>query len=145
MKITQIFVPQWIGLSQETREKLRQIFNIKRSVQVEVVNNVLISDGSTDKDLSVMTAETMRTYLKSKEKDFVKLFNAVSDSLETPKIVEPVEPLGKVKSKANLKSISKIVKKSITKQLKNAKKYVQEVKPKKVGGTKIKGRSIKKT
>lgn len=70
MPIEQITVPIWVSLSQETRNKLRQIFFIPHSSHAEVVtdamgNSKVISDGTTNEDLKTLSVERMRDFLGS--------------------------------------------------------------------------------
>ena len=42
---------EWLGLSQELRDKLKEVFAINRSEGKKVVNNKLVSDGCSQGDL----------------------------------------------------------------------------------------------
>lgn len=92
MQKTQLYVPEWIGLKQETRIKLEEIFNIGKSVGTEVVNNTIVCDGHSNRDLEVMNVSTMQEYINSSEEDFMKLFTKVLNKVEGEKEeVEVVE------------------------------------------------------
>src|SRR5574343_35013 len=80
--IPQIGQGQWVSLPFETRLKLIDIFGIKRSGGVIMADNRVLSDGHTDKDLSVLNVEAMQKYLGVDEADFFKLFNLVLDRLQ---------------------------------------------------------------
>lgn len=54
---------EWIALDQVTKSKLRELFKIKRSGPTEVVNNVLISDGTLPEDLETLDMASMIEYL----------------------------------------------------------------------------------
>lgn len=74
----QISVHEWLQLPMDVRQKLRQIFSIPKSEGARVVDNRVESDGTTYKDLSVVTAEKMAQYLQedSVDLDFARLFDA---------------------------------------------------------------------
>lgn len=74
----------WLSLSLETRNKLREIFDIARSGGVEVVDGRVFSDGTTPEDLMSLTSEKMQEYLGSKSTDFNTLFNECVKKIETP-------------------------------------------------------------
>lgn len=80
--IPQLGQGQWVSLPFETRLKLIDIFGIKRSGGVIMADNRVLSDGHTDKDLSVLNVEAMQKYLGVDEADFFKLFNLVLDRLQ---------------------------------------------------------------
>jgi hypothetical protein len=81
---TQLTKPQWCALSQETRNKLREIFKIKKSEGAEICSDKLVSDGTSHDDLMAISVETMQKYLGSKETDFAKLFEDVLDTMFLP-------------------------------------------------------------
>ena len=92
----QLSVENWVSLPQETREKLREIFNIKRSANACVVDNRLVCDGSSYDDLAVVTVKAMQDYLGSKEKDFQALIlNTIEKAtvIEAEPVVGAIEPI----------------------------------------------------
>lgn len=77
----QLSIHDWLELPMEVRVRLRQVFSIPRSEGSRVVDNKVESDGTTYKDLGVVTIEAMRKYLgvpdtEATELDFKSLFEA---------------------------------------------------------------------
>lgn len=71
----QVFPAHWLPLSTELRAYLAKVFDIKKTSFSEIVNNNVISDGFTPKDLSGITIEKMQVYVNDpKEKDFYRLW-----------------------------------------------------------------------
>lgn len=78
---------EWLGLDQELREKLKNVFDINRSEGMKVVNNRLVSDGCSQGDLIAgITIGKMIEYLDdtsfgmntdNSEKIFDELFERV--------------------------------------------------------------------
>jgi hypothetical protein len=66
----------WVTLPTDVREKIRQDFAILKSEGVEVVDNTIVSDGSTEEDLMAITKEALQGYLNTTEQDFDELWNA---------------------------------------------------------------------
>jgi hypothetical protein len=89
----QLSVQNWVSLDQITREKLRELFNVRRSTMTVVEDQKLKCDGSTYEDLSVITSEAMQNYLETQETDFIKLFASTLDKLNGKYVpeVKPVE------------------------------------------------------
>jgi len=89
----------WLSLKTETRAEIARIFGIKRSGTTEVINDIVITDGFTDKDLSGITLPKLQVFLNSTESDFYKLFkeavvmveNMLRDGLVHFPITEPGE------------------------------------------------------
>jgi hypothetical protein len=57
-----IFVGQWMILPKEVRDILIKDFNMVKTGPVEVRDEHVITDGFTNNDLSVFTAESMYSY-----------------------------------------------------------------------------------
>ena len=85
----QLSVQNWVSLDQPTREKLREVFNVKRSTMTVVEDQRLKCDGSTYEDLGVITVEAMQNYLQTDEQDFVKLFADTLDKVSGKYIPKP--------------------------------------------------------
>lgn len=96
----------WLSLKTETRQALRDIFNIPRSSYVEVNDGRVYSDGTSLIDLMSLTADKMQEYLKSKETDFYVLFNKVVKHIENPEIEEEKDILI-IKNKTNTNAKNK--------------------------------------
>lgn len=69
----------WVTLPAEIRNEIRRTFGVPRSDQVIVVNGKLISDGSSDQDLAIVSKARMQEYLCTEEKDYMTLFNKLID------------------------------------------------------------------
>lgn len=89
----QLSVHDWLKLPMETRNKLREIFNIPKSRGAIVESNVVMSDGTTYEDLQAITLGKMQKHLDSELSDFVTLFNTLVTQLEEEKELEPLEPV----------------------------------------------------
>lgn len=74
----------WLSLRTETKQALRDMFNIPRSGFVEVVDGRVHSDGTSLVDLMSLTVDKMQEYAKSKETDFSVLFNQIVKGIENP-------------------------------------------------------------
>lgn len=90
----QITIPYWLRLSQETRNKIAQIFNLNRSGGIQVHSahgkTEVVSDGYNHKDLSKITPEAIAEYLKEPVSDsFWTAFERLVDTLEGRQAVEP--------------------------------------------------------
>lgn len=89
----------WLSLPQETRAKIAELFDIKKSGNVYVVNGAngaeVQSDGYTYKDLSVITLERMQEITGSKSENFYHLFKnivaIVQDEVPLEELIETVE------------------------------------------------------
>ena len=138
----QIYVSQWLQVPTETRNKLIELFNLRKSGVTSVVNNVVISDGFTDLDLSDLTIDKLQKYLGSKDKDIISLLENAIVKINTPEPVKIITPevaiLGKAEAKKYRKEYE--ARKKVAKVGKVAKKSV------KVGKAKVKklGKRVKK-
>jgi hypothetical protein len=95
----------WLSLKQETKQALRDIFNIPRSGYVEVFDGRVHSDGTSLIDLMSLTTEAMQEYINSKETDFYVLFNKIVRHIENPELEEEKEvEIIKTKTKTNAKN-----------------------------------------
>ena len=75
----------WLQLTQSLREEVAKLFSIPLTGvrKVEYKDKpVIVSDGRTYEDLSVVTVNKMQTYLDSSETDFNKLFQMVIAKIE---------------------------------------------------------------
>jgi hypothetical protein len=88
MQKTQLYVPEWISLPQETRAKLVEMFNLKRDVGVEVVNNTVVCDGYSNVALSSISIPVLQEYTKLETEDFMSLFSFVLESINPKAVVE---------------------------------------------------------
>lgn len=84
-------IGMWVSLSQEVRNKVRSIFDIPRSGNVEVIDGRIQTDGTTYEDLKFLTVEKMQKYTGDTHTDFHKLFDKV-----LVKVNEELNPIGKV-------------------------------------------------
>lgn len=84
----QVSVSDWLKLPNEVRMRLREIFKVPRSEATSVMNSVLLSDGTTYGDLSVISVEAMQTFLGSKETDFKALYDQVLSTIFEEKVKE---------------------------------------------------------
>lgn len=84
----------WVSLSTEQRARFRLLFNIPRSSHVVVNDGRIETDGTTVQDLSSLTIEKMKEYLKEDSNDFHYLFDKslarIQDEIEGKPFVEPV-------------------------------------------------------
>lgn len=60
-----IYTKNWLDVPKDIREHLKKVFNIQRSGITEVRDNMIVSDGTTDDDLSVINKESMERYVGS--------------------------------------------------------------------------------
>lgn len=87
----QVTVPEWLKLSQETRVRLAEKFQLSRSrgtqMEQQGEGSVLVSDGYSNSDLEGITLEKMQEYLQdtSISGDFVSLFHGVLEKIEAEK------------------------------------------------------------
>lgn len=72
---------QYMALPKEARAKVRAAFGLKRSGPVEVVQNVVVSDGTTAEDCMEVTAERLRGFLGVEEGEFAALWEAAVDRI----------------------------------------------------------------
>ncbi len=79
----QLTIPQWLELPQAVKHKLITVFKIPKSQGCSIVNNSVVSDGHTHKDLAVVSILAMQTFLgKEDEKDFWTLLTATVECVE---------------------------------------------------------------
>lgn len=62
-----IYTPLWLELDKQTREHLTKVFSIPTSSIAEVRDQIIVSDGKTNADLSAITKEKMEGYVGSVE------------------------------------------------------------------------------
>lgn len=77
---------QYMALPKEVRAKVRSAFGIKRSGPVEVVHNVVTSDGVTSEDCMAVTAAVLRSYLGVEDGEFGALWPAAVEKACEPEI-----------------------------------------------------------
>lgn len=89
----------WIGLPQDTRNKLAKLFTIPRTGESVVSSTGLIagnigsiqtSDGYTAKDLYAISIEKMQSLIGTDDTDFYAMFNFVIEHLES--LLNPPAP-----------------------------------------------------
>lgn len=107
-------INEWLGLSVEMRNKLKEIFAINRSEGMSVRDGILVSDGCSQADLIAgITIGKMIEYLgnssfvmntNNSDELFDKLFIRVLNRL-TP--IEDIEVVDTVDNKPNLKEDDK--------------------------------------
>ncbi len=68
-----IYQQQWIALPKETREHLKKVFGIQATGVAEIIDQTVVSDGVTNANLQVITAERMAEYVGSTE-SFLRLW-----------------------------------------------------------------------
>lgn len=91
----QIFPAHWIYLPHEIREHLAKVFGIGRSVATEIVDNRLVSDGRSVRDLAAVTKEKMEAYIGGGTEDmhFYDMWNVCISKakveLNPPKDLQP--------------------------------------------------------
>ncbi len=73
---------EWLKLPWETRMKMSEIFSIPKSASTVVIDNQVVSDGYTEENLSVITADRLRDFTGLDTDDFYKLFYAAIDRVE---------------------------------------------------------------
>ena len=84
--IQQVTTSQWLSLKASTKEKLRETFSIPRSSCVEVITDMsgigkIMSDGTTHKDLSVITIDKMRDYVGQEITTLGETFNTLFEKV----------------------------------------------------------------
>lgn len=79
----------WVSLPNETRRKIRSLFNIPCTGNVIVSDGKIETDGTTTEDFRSLTVEKMQAYLKSDSTDFIKLFDMVVSNISNPVIEIP--------------------------------------------------------
>ena len=99
----------WVTLPQEVRTKLREVFSINRSQPTEVKNNMVISDGSNETDLSVVTLEALQGFVGSQEASWEALWVKALDKVDRLlKGIVEVEPVGAVEEVKPVKKSKKL-------------------------------------
>lgn len=76
----------YMALPKEVRAKVRAAFGIKKSGPVEVVQNVVVSDGVTSEDCMAVTSSVLRSYLGVEEGEFAALWPAAVEKACEPEI-----------------------------------------------------------
>lgn len=122
-----LYQQNWVALPQIVRGTLKTHFGIRVSGSANVENGQfgsrIISDGSTDTDLAVVTVEGLQEFTGSSEKDFDALLAIASDMIVNPKpivVAEMVEQM--VKEVKEIKKLAEDAKVGATKKVKKAKK-----------------------
>lgn len=101
----------WLKLSNEQRFLIRKEFNIPKSGGVEMMGNQMISDGSNEKDLSVITVGSMQTFLgqeSSGTDSFSELFNHM---------IEKIDSMIENENKKKFEEVQKILKQNRLQEL----------------------------
>jgi hypothetical protein len=93
--LTQIItIPQWLMINQETRRRLALEFGMTRSGHMEVIDNKVVSDGFTNKDLEKITLERLQEITKSNNDSLIMQLALAVDILEgkaQPVAMEKIE------------------------------------------------------
>lgn len=78
---------EWLVLPEETRHLLRRTFNIGKTGIVEVVDNKMVCDGTSHRDLFVLDVVSMMEFLGEKGTDqlFEDLFKKTLEKLQPSK------------------------------------------------------------
>lgn len=84
MSILQVITPPiWLSIKPETRNKLRQDLGIPHTGGTEVWGNRIVSDGTTQQDLNVITVQKLQDYLDYAESDdLLNLLDLAVKSIE---------------------------------------------------------------
>ena len=92
----QLTQSQWLELPVTVRDKLRKIFKINRSSPTQAILGTfgkVQSDGSNDRDISVMTVKAMQEYLGNYQtEDFFALFTQVLTRIDSEE-KKPLQPV----------------------------------------------------
>jgi hypothetical protein len=121
MTKTQIFSPEWLLIKQETRAKLRQMFDLNEDISREVCNNQVICDGFSNQMLANITLEKVNEQLKEQYEDFMTAFNTLIAKLEYN---EPIV----IKSEALSKAIDEVVETKTGKKIDKRSKAYRDLK-----------------
>lgn len=93
---TQLSQAQWLELPMPVRDRLRRTFGIQKSAPTQVTLGTYGKaqcDGSTDKDVSVLTVDAMQKYLGNYHlTDFFTLFTEVLTRMDAEEKTPPPEP-----------------------------------------------------
>jgi hypothetical protein len=95
----QIFVSHWLQIPSEARQKLAIVFGLGKSGFANVVNNVVVSDGYSDKDLTDITIDKLQNYIGSgftSKTGIVELLEMAVVKVMTPEPVKIVSPTPEV-------------------------------------------------
>lgn len=68
-----VYVPQWMSLTKDVREKMAEIFKIPRSGITEIRDETVLTDGRTQDDLLAITQEKLEKFCKQ-QGQFADLF-----------------------------------------------------------------------
>lgn len=71
---SQIYIPYWMSLSKETRNKLIVIFSVPKTGVVEVINETVLTDGHNNIDLEVITIDKLKAYTGQLKGTFAELW-----------------------------------------------------------------------
>lgn len=77
---------KWLNLPMNVKQELVRIFEIPQSGYVHVSDNIVLTDGHSDKDLQAVSLEKLQKYLGSSETDYYKLFDQVVESIKSPRV-----------------------------------------------------------
>jgi len=91
----QVYVAQWLQVPVEARQKLAVQFNLGKSGFSNVVNNVVVSDGHTDLDLSDLTVDKLQDYIVSgftNKTSIIGLLEMAVTKILTPEPIKIVTP-----------------------------------------------------
>lgn len=82
---TQILPQEWMHFSQEVKDHMRELFGIKKSGHVEVLDNKVVTDGHTLEDLQSVSVTKMQLYTSSKSDNFRELLTLTIEKIQNGK------------------------------------------------------------
>lgn len=85
----QIYQHQFMALPRDVRDRLRLIFNIPRTGIIEVVDKTVITDGTTNENMKVVTHEKLKEYIGSDEESYAKAWEIAVSKAEG-ELIEPI-------------------------------------------------------
>lgn len=107
----QLYASYWVTLPQRVRERMRDYFGIKRSTGTIVDGGRVVSDGSTDLDLGVVTKEKMQELLGKGEAPFEMLLQATIEHFSSE--IEALKTLQEQQEQAEYESVQEAEQKSL--------------------------------
>lgn len=84
-------VSQWVQLPDYVRRRIASLFGLIRTGGADVQNNILITDGFTEKDLSGITVLKMQELVHSEIDNYFELFDRVLEYVENERSGKAVE------------------------------------------------------
>ena len=87
-----MYIQQWLTFPSDVREKLHEIFSLTKSVPTYVEDNVVKSDGHSDKDLELVNVDLLKEFNETDETDMQNLMNMTVVKVKSMLYVPP-EPV----------------------------------------------------